>query len=66
MYFETLDALLYMDGHGVFVWSAYLIGTLVVSAMLLAPGRRQREFLAQLRAELKRQQLDPAVPTEEN
>jgi len=65
MYFQTLGALLYMDGHGVFVWSAYLIAVVVIGAMLLVPGRRRRGCLAQLRGELRRQQLDPAATAEE-
>ena len=56
MYFQSFDALLHMDGHGVFVWSAYLITTAVIAAILVAPGRRRRRFLRQLAGEVKRQQ----------
>ena len=37
MYFDTVQALLEMDGHGGFVWSAYLITLLVLA---LATQRR--------------------------
>ena len=55
MYFQSLDAILHMDGHGAFVWSAYLISTVVVLFILVSPGRRRRRFLKQLAGEAKRQ-----------
>ena len=42
MYFDSLGAALAMDGHGAFVWSAYLITMLVLATILLAPRRRRR------------------------
>ena len=57
MYFQSLEALLYMDGHGPFVWSAYLISALVIAVILVSPGRRRRRFLRQLAGEVKRQQV---------
>jgi heme exporter protein D len=56
MYFQSLEALLHMDGHGVFVWSAYLLTSAVIALILVAPGRRKRRFLQQLAGEVKRQQ----------
>ena len=56
MYFDSLDGLLHMDGHGGFVWAAYIITCTVVALLLLAPRRRQRRFLRQLAGELRRQQ----------
>ena len=32
MYFDSLQSLLHMDGHGVYVWAAYLVTLLVVIA----------------------------------
>jgi heme exporter protein D len=57
MYFQSLEALLYMDGHGPFVWSAYLISALVVAVILVSPGRRRRRFLRQIAGEVKRQRV---------
>ncbi len=65
MYFHSLDAVLHMDGHGAFVWSAYLITAAVVTVMLLAPRRRQRRFLRQLAGELRRQQGRSVVSEED-
>jgi heme exporter protein D len=55
MYFQSLDAILHMDGHGAFVWSAYLISAVVILFILVSPGRRRRRFLKQLAGEAKRQ-----------
>ncbi len=55
MYFESLEALLYMDGHGAFVWAAYCITVIVVLGMLMLPRRREQRMLKQLAGELRRQ-----------
>ena len=65
MYFETFEALLNMDGHGVFVWSAYLITVVVVAAILVAPGRRQKNILRQLTGDLRRAQVATGNTEEE-
>ena len=54
MYFDSLHALLTMDGHGVYVWSAYLVTIVVIATTLLAPRYRRKRLLQQLAAELKR------------
>ncbi|RLQ23016.1 heme exporter protein CcmD [Seongchinamella sediminis] len=54
MYFDSLQALLYMDGHGPYVWAAYLITVLVILLVLLAPLRRRTRFINQARGELRR------------
>lgn len=58
MYFQSLNELLHMDGHGAFVWTAYIITIAVIAVILVAPLRRQRGFLRQLAGELRRQQGD--------
>lgn len=59
MYFDSVSAALSMDGHGVFVWTAYAVTTVVILSLLLAPGRRQRSLLRQLAGELKRSEDGP-------
>jgi heme exporter protein D len=66
MYFDSIGAMLTMDGHGVFVWSAYLITVVVVAALLVTPGRRRRKFLRGLAGELKRQQGGPTTMKEDS
>ena len=61
MYFDNLHALLVMDGHGVYVWAAYLVTFLVIVAALVVPVRRRRRLLLQLGAELKRARSHPVA-----
>jgi heme exporter protein D len=55
MYFDSLQAALAMDGHGVFVWSAYAISLVTLALTLDAPRRRRRRLLAEVRGDLKRE-----------
>lgn len=59
MYFDNLRAVLEMDGHGAFVWSAYAITLVVLALMLLAPRRRMHRQLRLLAGELRRQRGSP-------
>ena len=54
MYFESIDAMIAMDGHGAFVWSAYAVTAVVVVLLLVLPVRRQRRSLKELAGEMKR------------
>ena len=66
MYFDSLGAILHMDGHGSYVWSAYIITLIVLAMLLLAPRRRQRRTLQQLAGELRRRQGTPMAVDEES
>ncbi|PLW67366.1 heme exporter protein CcmD [Pseudohalioglobus lutimaris] len=60
MYFDSFAAMLSMDGHGAYVWSAYAITLVVVGALLLVPLRRQRRLLTELSGELRRNRGAPS------
>lgn len=64
MYFDSLQALLQMDGHGPYVWAAYGITCAVLLLLLSSPRRRTRRQLRQLAGELKRQQGAPTAKEE--
>jgi len=64
MYFDSLQALLAMDGHGAFVWSAYLVAAVVVALLVVIPGRRRRRILRELEGELKRAAGGPNIQQE--
>lgn len=55
MYFDSLRALLDMDGHGLYVWSAYGISLMVMILLVLAPFRRRRRLLVAIRASQRRE-----------
>lgn len=45
-----------MAGHGVYVWSAYGISTLVLVLMVSIPLRRTRALKREIRGQLRREQ----------
>lgn len=53
--FENFDALLAMGGHGPYVWGAYGISLAIMAWLALAPLRRQRALLADLRQRIQAQ-----------
>ncbi|MEM6580423.1 MAG: heme exporter protein CcmD [Pseudomonadota bacterium] len=58
MYFDSLNAVINMAGHGAFVWAAYGISLLVVLFILLAPVRKRSRILHRLSGEVRRQQSE--------
>jgi heme exporter protein D len=54
MYFDSLQSLIHMDGHGVFVWSAYAVAVVVIAWLLVAPLRRRRRLLSEIAAARRR------------
>ena len=61
MYFDTVQAMVYMDGHGAFVWAAYAITAMVLVLILLAPRQRARAALRRIAGEQRRAGGDPTV-----
>ena len=57
MYFESVGALLAMDGHGPYVWSAYGITMLVLLVLIVAPRVRQRRLMRELTGEARRRDI---------
>jgi heme exporter protein D len=57
MYFDSLHALFFMDGHGIYVWATYLIAILVLSALLIQPFLRRRQLMQQLFLQHQREQV---------
>ena len=44
MHFETLAEALFMEGHGLYVWSAYAITLIPAIAMIVLPLRRLKRY----------------------
>jgi heme exporter protein D len=45
MYFDTLQDIVYMNGHGAFVWAAYAISWAVLIGLAWVPVGRTRRFM---------------------
>ena len=54
MYFESLSAVWYMDGHGFYVWLAYALTLLPLVIMIWLPLKRMRQHWRWLQAEQRR------------
>ena len=48
MAFESWSAFIQMGGHGLFVWSAYIISVSLMAWMLLRPGIQQKKMLEEI------------------
>ena len=56
MYFDSLGSALAMNGHGFYVWTAYLVTITVIALLLIAPMRRRKRLLRRLAGEYRRAQ----------
>ncbi len=57
--FESLQAFLHMDGHGVFVWACYAVSCVVMISLLAVPYIERKKFARKIQGQLKRQQAQP-------
>ena len=64
MYFDSFTALMQMDGHGAFVWTAYAITFAVLITLVISPIMKKRRFIKQQRMQLRREQGAPARPSD--
>jgi heme exporter protein D len=62
MQFDSLLAAWQMNGHGPFVWSAYLICLVVLVSLVWAPLARKRRLLRELRGAERRRQHARSAP----
>ena len=62
MYFDSVQAVIEMEGHGAFVWSAYAMTVLVLIIMVMIPLKRRRRLLRDIGGEMRREEgRAPAV-----
>lgn len=62
--FESLSDFLHMQGHGVFVWSAYALATVVMGWLIVSPWLQQRRLRQQLQRQYRREQTSARAPTQ--
>jgi len=55
MYFDNIEALLYMNGHGVYVWSSVAVTGAAMLWLVIAPLFKQRALLNEVRRDIQRQ-----------
>ena len=49
MFFDSIPALIEMDGHGVYVWAAYGVSVVLLKGLFFATYLKQRHLKNQLK-----------------
>lgn len=62
--FESLSDFLHMQGHGVFVWSAYALAALIMGWLIVSPWLQQRRLRQQLQRQYRREQMSAPAPAQ--
>jgi heme exporter protein D len=57
MYFTSLTELFYMGGHGVYVWSVYVVAVIILAILVVTPYLDKRRFLREEAQRIRREQL---------
>ena len=52
MYFSSFASLLNMEGHGIYVWTAYGIGLLIIAYNIISPLCARRRIISQIRRQV--------------
>lgn len=47
MFFNSLDEMWRMGGHGPFVWTAYILAAITLIVLIVVPLQRQRHFFSE-------------------
>jgi heme exporter protein D len=55
VFFDSFSALLYMDGHGSYVWFCYSAAVIVLAVVAVAPARRSRASINRIRTVVRRE-----------
>lgn len=58
MNFDSISDFIAMGGHGLYVWIAYGVFTLVFVANVLIPKMKRREIIQQQAQRLKRERVE--------
>lgn len=65
MYFDSLAAAMSMEGHGLFVWSAYGLTAIALATLLSLPSRRLRQHWRWIEADRRRLPEPPRNPVDD-
>lgn len=56
MAFESLSDFINMDGHGLYVWSAYAVGAVIIAFNLLSPKQLRKKLVKDHQRRMRREQ----------
>lgn len=65
MYFDSLQQLVFMDGHGIYVWSAFIISLTVMVGLVVNPLCQKKQEFKNIQLHIKLQQVNQAATQKE-
>lgn len=65
MYFDSLQQLIFMDGHGIYVWSAFIISLTVMVGLVVKPLCQKKQEFKNIQLHIKLQQVNQAATQKE-
>ena len=65
MYFDSLQQLMSMNGHGVFVWSSFAISAVVMIGLIVIPLKQKQAAMRNIELQIKLQASQQAAKQQE-
>jgi heme exporter protein D len=65
MYFDSLQQLVFMDGHGIYVWSAFIISLTVMVGLVVKPLCQNKQEFKNIQLYIRLQQVNQAAAQKE-
>ena len=65
MYLDSLQQLIFMDGHGIYVWSAFVLSISVMAGLIVKPLCKKKQEFKNIQLHVKLQQVKQSAIQEE-
>ena len=65
MYFDSLQQLIWMNGHGIYVWSSFAIAAVVMIGLIVKPLRQKQVAMRNIELQIKLQASKQAAKQKE-
>jgi heme exporter protein D len=65
MYFDSLQQLIWMNGHGVYVWSSFAISAVVMIGLIVIPLKQKQAAMKNIELQIKLQASQKAATQQE-
>ena len=65
MYFDSLQQLMSMNGHGIYVWSSFAISAVVMIGLIVIPLKQKQAAMKNIELQIKLQASQQAAKQQE-
>jgi len=65
MYFDSLQQLIWMNGHGIYVWSSFAISAVIMIGLVVKPLRQKQAAMRNIELQIKLQTSKQAAKQKE-